>query len=67
MQKDIQPNYYEVEAKCASCGNVIKTKSTKESISVETCSNCHPFFTGEQKTLEKGGRAERFNERYNRK
>jgi large subunit ribosomal protein L31 len=55
-------NYEEAEFKCA-CGNVIKTRSTRESGSVEICSKCHPFFTGQQKFVDTGGRVDRFKRR----
>ncbi len=64
MKKDIHPEYQEVNVACA-CGNTFKTGSTKPELRVEVCSQCHPFFTGKQKTVEKGGRVERFKKRFN--
>jgi large subunit ribosomal protein L31 len=43
MKKDIHPKYKEVTVEC-TCGNIIKTKSTKENLHVEVCSNCHPVY-----------------------
>jgi large subunit ribosomal protein L31 len=43
MKKDIHPVYKEATIEC-TCGNIIKTKSTKEKLHVEVCSNCHPVF-----------------------
>ncbi|KAB3530867.1 50S ribosomal protein L31 [Alkaliphilus serpentinus] len=63
MKKDIHPDYKEVEVHCA-CGNTFKTGSTKKELRVEICSDCHPFFTGKQKTIEKGGRVEKFNKKF---
>lgn len=63
MKNGIHPEYHEVEVRCA-CGNAFATKSTKEEIKLEICSECHPFFTGTQKTVERGGRAEKFKEKY---
>lgn len=63
MSKDIHPEYKEVEVTCA-CGNKFKTKSTNDEIKVEICSACHPFYTGKQKSLEKGGRVEKFNKKF---
>lgn len=63
MKKDIHPNYELKEVTC-SCGNVIKTKTTARSLSVEICSACHPFFTGTQKLVDTTGRVERFKKRY---
>ncbi|MDO5028370.1 MAG: 50S ribosomal protein L31 [Bacillota bacterium] len=65
MKKDIHPNYQEATVICA-CGNTFKTGSTKPELRVEVCSECHPFFTGKQKTSEAGGRVEKFNKKYKR-
>ncbi len=64
MKAEIHPKYDEIQVNCA-CGNEFKTKSTKGDIKVEICSACHPFYTGKQKSLEKGGRVEKFNKRFN--
>ena len=45
MKEGIHPKYYKTTIRCA-CGNVIETGSTKENITVEICSKCHPFYTG---------------------
>lgn len=63
MRKDIQPKYYEVEAVCV-CGNTFETASTKKELRLDVCSKCHPFFTGKQKSVEKGGRVEKFNKKF---
>lgn len=63
MKAKIHPKYYETTIKCA-CGNVIETRSTVKDISVEICSNCHPFFTGKQKLVDTAGRVERFRSKY---
>ena len=65
MQKDIQPEYVEATVTCA-CGNTFKTGSTQDTLKVEICSECHPFFTGKQKFAERGGRVEKFKKKYNR-
>ncbi|HSQ33923.1 MAG TPA: 50S ribosomal protein L31, partial [Peptostreptococcaceae bacterium] len=52
MQNELQPNYNEVEVHCA-CGNTFKAGSTKDEIRVEICSECHPFYTGKQKSIDK--------------
>ncbi|MDO5724844.1 MAG: 50S ribosomal protein L31 [Tissierellia bacterium] len=66
MKKDLQPNYKEAKVVCA-CGNTFTVGSTKDTLNVEVCSECHPFFTGKQKFAERGGQVEKFNKRYNRK
>jgi large subunit ribosomal protein L31 len=49
MKADIHPNYVEIEATC-SCGNVIKTRSTLgKNLSLDVCSECHPFYTSSGK------------------
>lgn len=63
MKKGIHPEYYEATVKCA-CGNTFTTGSTKKELRVEVCSECHPFYTGQQKTVERGGRVERFKKKY---
>ncbi len=63
MKKDIHPVYQEVEVHCA-CGNSFTTGSTNKEIRVEVCSQCHPFFTGKQKNVEKGGRVEKFKKKF---
>jgi large subunit ribosomal protein L31 len=63
MKKDLHPDYIESVIKCA-CGNEIKTRSTKDQIAVEICSQCHPFFTGKQKLVDTAGRVEKFKRKY---
>lgn len=64
MQREIHPDYQTIHATCG-CGNVIETKSTLcADITLEVCSNCHPFYTGKQKIIDTGGRVERFRRRY---
>ena len=64
MKADIHPIYTEIKATC-SCGNVIKTRSTTaKDIYIEVCSNCHPFYTGQQKVVDTGGRIEKFQKRF---
>jgi len=63
MKEGIHPKYYEVEARCA-CGATWKTRSTKQELHLEICSNCHPFYTGRQKILDIEGRVERFTKKF---
>jgi large subunit ribosomal protein L31 len=65
MKKGIHPEYQEATVKCV-CGNEFKTRSTLKEISVEICSACHPFFTGQQKLVDSAGRVERFMKKYGR-
>jgi large subunit ribosomal protein L31 len=66
MKEKIHPKYVETTITCI-CGNVIHTRSTKQNIRVEICSNCHPFFTGKQKFVDSAGRVEKFQKRYAKK
>ena len=66
MKAAIHPTYYATVMTCA-CGNVIKTGSTKETISIELCSACHPFYTGQQKIMDTARRVEKFTERATKK
>lgn len=62
MNSEIHPNYAEALVTC-TCGNQFTTRSTKNAIHVEICSECHPFYTGRQKLVDTGGRVERFQRR----
>ncbi|WP_126428888.1 50S ribosomal protein L31 [Brevibacillus marinus] len=64
MKPGIHPEYHTVKVTCA-CGNEFESGSTKQSLRVEICSNCHPFFTGKQKFVDTGGRVDRFKRKYN--
>jgi large subunit ribosomal protein L31 len=63
MKEKIHPNYVEATIHCA-CGNTWQTRSTKADVHVEICSNCHPFFTGQQRIVDTAGRVERFTKRF---
>jgi len=68
MKPDIHPQYKEVKVTC-SCGNAFETRSTvgKDTMSIEICSACHPFYTGKQRVVDTAGRVDKFNDRYNKK
>ncbi|ABZ93526.1 50S ribosomal protein L31 [Leptospira biflexa] len=66
MKTDIHPKYVAAKIKCA-CGTVIETRSTSGDISVEICSNCHPFFTGKSKLVDTTGRVDKFKKKYKMK
>jgi len=64
MKPEIHPKYEEITAQC-SCGNVIKIRSTLgKDIHLDVCSSCHPFYTGQQKIVDTGGRIDKFNKRF---
>jgi len=52
-----------VDVRCSSCGASFGVRSTTAEISVDVCSNCHPAYTGRERTVASGGRVERFNRR----
>ena len=63
MKKKIHPKYVECKVTCG-CGNSWTTRSTRPELHIEICSNCHPFFTGQQKFVDTAGRVERFQKKY---
>ena len=63
-RKARHPKYVDCVITCG-CGNVIHTRSTVAKISVEVCSACHPFFSGQQKFVDTAGRIEKFQRKYN--
>ncbi len=64
MKPEIHPAYQDVSVTC-SCGNSFQTRSTvSKDLSIEVCSQCHPFYTGKQKMLDTGGRVDRFRRKY---
>jgi large subunit ribosomal protein L31 len=64
MKDKIHPQYFPDAKVICSCGNTFITGSTKKVLKVEVCSQCHPFFTGERRMVDKAGRVERFKRRY---
>jgi large subunit ribosomal protein L31 len=66
MKKTIHPEYAESTITCA-CGNVINTRSTVKDMHINTCSQCHPFYTGHASFIDTEGRVEQFNKRYGKK
>ncbi|MEI7480063.1 MAG: 50S ribosomal protein L31 [bacterium] len=63
MKKEIHPTYnVDTKTTCA-CGAVYNFGSTKKEISIEICSKCHPFYTGNEKSLDTAGRVEKFRAR----
>jgi large subunit ribosomal protein L31 len=60
MKKDIHPEYYPEAKVICACGNTWTTGSTQETIRTDVCSECHPFFTGEQRIVDTEGQVDRF-------
>ena len=63
MKDGIHPTYEDATITCA-CRNVIKTRSTKKEMQVNTCSACHPYFTGQKTMVDTEGRVDSFKKRY---
>lgn len=64
MKAGIHPTYNRIKVTCSSCGNEFEAGSTSSELKVDTCSNCHPFFTGRQRFAAAQGRIEKFNKKY---
>jgi large subunit ribosomal protein L31 len=63
MKAEIHPEYF-IDAKVTcSCGNTFIVGSTKKEVHIEICSQCHPFFTGNEKIIDSAGRVEKFKAR----
>jgi len=67
MKSDIHPTYYNKAGVKCSCGNAFSVGSTKEFIETEICSECHPFYTKKEKTLDVLGRVQKFKDRLSKK
>lgn len=60
MKAQIHPNYNPNAQVVCSCGNKFTVGSTKDTIHVELCANCHPFYTGQQRFVDTASRIEKF-------
>lgn len=64
MKQGIHPDYVETTVVC-SCGSRFVTNSTAGGeLHLELCNKCHPFFTGQQKFVDTGGRVQRFSDKF---
>ncbi len=66
MRKEIHPDYKTCQVSCA-CGHSFESRSNKEEMRIDICSECHPFFTGSEKIVDAAGRVEKFKKKYNLK
>ena len=64
MKEGIHPKYYKAKVICTSCGAEFEIGSTLPEIRVDSCSNCHPFYTGRQRFAQAAGQVEKFNKKY---
>ena len=67
MKADIHPAYSQIKVKC-SCGHEFSTGSSlqSESLNIEVCSNCHPYYTGKQKVIDTAGMVDSFHRRFSK-
>ena len=63
MKKEVHPEYMECQVRC-SCGNTWTTMSTVPELTLDLCDKCHPFYTGNQKLVDTGGRVQRFSGKF---
>lgn len=63
MKANTHPQWYPDAKVTCACGNTFTVGSTKPEITVEICSACHPFFTGEMRFVDTMGRVERFQQK----
>ncbi|HEX4104365.1 MAG TPA: 50S ribosomal protein L31 [Candidatus Paceibacterota bacterium] len=63
MKNDIHPTYFPQAKVVCACGNSFTVGATQKEIHVEICSQCHPFYTGEEKLIDTAGRVEKFKTR----
>lgn len=61
MKTGIHPDYIDTKVVCLGCNTTFDSKSTLPEITVDICSECHPFYTGKQKLVDTAGRVDRFN------
>ncbi len=64
MKKGIHPEFNKITVVCTSCGAEVNVGSTSSELRVDTCSNCHPFYTGKQRFANAAGRIDKFNKKY---
>jgi large subunit ribosomal protein L31 len=63
MKKNIHPKYNSASVVTCACGATFPVGSSMDKINVEICSQCHPFYTGNEKVLDTAGRVDRFKKR----
>ena len=63
MKKDIHPKFVDCTVTCA-CGNSFVNKAIQDTLRIDICNECHPFFTGSEKILDAAGRVEKFKSKY---
>ncbi|HMO02809.1 MAG TPA: 50S ribosomal protein L31 [Oligoflexia bacterium] len=64
MKKGIHPEYHQTEITCIGCNTTFLAGSTAKEIRVTICSNCHPFYTGQEKIIDTEGRVDKFKKKF---
>jgi large subunit ribosomal protein L31 len=63
VKQNIHPKVFETTIVCSTCGTNWPQHSTRQNVRVDICSNCHPFYTGEQRIVDTAGQVDRFMRR----
>ena len=63
MKTGIHPEWFANAKVSCACGHSFTVGATVAELHTEVCSNCHPFFTGEQRIVDTAGQVERFMRR----
>jgi len=66
MKKDLHPNFVDCTVTC-TCGNTFVNKAAQDTLKIDICNECHPFFTGSERMVDTAGRIEKFKARYAQK
>jgi large subunit ribosomal protein L31 len=66
MKKDLHTEFVTCTVTCA-CGNTFENKAAQDTLKIDICNECHPFFTGSERMVDTAGRIEKFNARYAKK
>lgn len=60
MKQAIHPQFFEAAQVVCACGNRFTTGSTMETIHIELCNKCHPFYTGEQRFVDSASKIDSY-------
>jgi len=63
MKKGIHPEYMTCTVTC-TCGHTFEILSNTKTLRIEVCDKCHPFYTGQERTVERGGKVDKFKKKY---
>lgn len=63
MKAKIHPAYFHDTKVTCACGNTFVSGSINQTLSVEVCYKCHPFYTGEHRFVDTKGKVESFQKK----